>query len=58
MRETRIVKTIYRILDDSGTRIGKDFDRIEDIPKYVDTMWGEKKHIDDVFIVPYYSLIT
>lgn len=56
MKQTAIVKPIYRVLDDDGTRIGQDFDNIEEIPQYVDTMLGEKKSIDDVFIVPYYTL--
>jgi hypothetical protein len=58
MKEIDMVRTIYRVIDDRGTRIGRDFEKIEDIPPYVDTMWGEKKKIEDVFIVPFYSLTS
>ena len=57
MKETEVVKPIYRILDDKGHKIGRDYDNVEEIPKYVDTMWGDKKDIDEVYIVPYYELI-
>lgn len=58
MKQTSVVKPIYRVLDNDGTRIGKDFESIDEIPEYVDTMWGEKKSKDEVFIVPYYTLTS
>ncbi|WP_296149898.1 hypothetical protein [uncultured Flavobacterium sp.] len=56
MKHTKILKTIYRVLDEDGSKIGKDFNTIDEIPNTLDTMSGQKKDIDDVFIVPYYSI--
>lgn len=56
MKQTKILKTIYRVLDQDGSKIGRDFNTIEEIPNTLDTMSGQKKDIDDVFIVPFYSI--
>lgn len=56
MKQTRILKTIYRVLDEDGSKIGKDFINIDDVPDTFDTMSGQKKSIEDVFIVPFYSI--
>jgi len=56
MKQTKILNTIYRVLDEDGSKIGKDFNTIEEIPNVLNTMSGEKKDIDDVFIVPFYSI--
>ena len=57
MKEKLILTTIYRIFDDDGSKIGKDFDDYNEIPDTIDTIWGEKKNTRDVFIVPYYKLL-
>lgn len=57
MQEKLILTTIYRILDEDGSKIGIDFEDFNEIPDTVDTMWGEKKDTRDVLIVPYYKLL-
>jgi len=57
MKQTKILKTIYRVIDEDGFKIGKDFNTIDEIPNTLDTMSGEKKDVDDAFIVPFYSII-
>ncbi|TDN87313.1 hypothetical protein DET49_1122 [Salegentibacter sp. 24] len=57
MEEYEILKIIYRILDFDGVKIGSDFEDYKEIPDEVSTLWGEKKDIKDVNIVPYYCLI-
>ena len=56
MKHTKILTTIYRVLDEDGSKIGRDFNEIDEIPSTLDTMSGQKKEIEDVFIVPYYSI--
>ena len=56
LKETSIIKSTYCILEENGTKIGKNYNNLDEIPKYVDTMQGERKGIEDVFVVPYYYL--
>jgi len=56
MKHKSVLKTIYRVVDEDGSKIGRDFNDIEEIPETVDTMLGEKKLVRDVFVVPFYSL--
>lgn len=55
MKQNSILTTIYRVIDEDGSKIGKDFNSIDDIPDTVDTISGQKKDIKNLFIVPYYS---
>ncbi|TRW22295.1 hypothetical protein FMM05_17470 [Flavobacterium zepuense] len=57
MKESKVVKPVYRILDENGHKIGRDYEDVTEIPKHVSTMLGDKKSIDDVFVVNYYTLI-
>ncbi|WP_430905575.1 hypothetical protein [Maribacter sp. 2-571] len=57
MRQQSMLKTIYRVLDDDGSKIGKDFENYSEIPDEVSTIWGVKKETKDVFVVPFYSLL-
>ncbi|TQO38969.1 hypothetical protein GQ41_3637 [Arenibacter algicola] len=56
MTQEDLLKPVYRILDDDGSKIGKDFKHVRDIPQTVSTIWGKKKETKDVYIVPFYSL--
>ncbi|UJH91669.1 hypothetical protein LZ575_02995 [Antarcticibacterium sp. 1MA-6-2] len=56
MEEYEILRTIYRVLDEDGSKIGSDFDSVYDIPNEVSTVWGQKKDKGDVIIVPFYLL--
>lgn len=56
MTMEEVLKPVYRVLDDDGSRIGKDFKSINEIPEFVSTPWGDKKETKDVFIVPFYYL--
>ena len=55
LSQEQFLKKIYRILDYDGSKIGKDFESLDEIPSEVSTLWGDKKNIEDVFIVPFYS---
>jgi hypothetical protein len=56
MKQNSILTTIYRVLDEDGSKIGKDFNTLDEIPDTLDTISGQKVDKDDVFIVPYYSI--
>lgn len=56
MKRYSFIKSVYRIVDNDGTKVGGEYYNVDDIPTHVDLMWGEKKHIDDMFIIPFYSL--
>ncbi|SFG22536.1 hypothetical protein SAMN04488033_1417 [Salegentibacter agarivorans] len=56
LKEKEVLRTIYRILDDHGSKIGRDFTSIEEIPRILSTMHGDKVEIDYSMIVPYYAL--
>jgi len=58
LKESLILKRTFQILDDTGTKVGKDYDNFEDIPPYLDTMWGEKRNTSDLFVVPCYFRIA
>ena len=56
LKEKSILKTVYRIIDEDGTKISRDYVSLKDIPPQVDTMWGVKKDIEDVDVIPFYAL--
>lgn len=56
MTMEEVLKPVYRVLDDDGSKIGKDFNSLNEIPEFVSTAWGDKKETKDVFIVPFYSM--
>ena len=56
MKQSSFLKSVYRIVDNDGTKIGEEITDLNNLPTYVDTSMGEKVHIDDVLIVPFYSL--
>jgi len=53
-----VVKKTYVVIDESGTKVGRNFEKMDDIPDELDTMMGDKKETKDLFVVPYYSLRT
>ncbi|WP_139374840.1 hypothetical protein [Salegentibacter holothuriorum] len=56
LKEHSILKTVYRVIDEDGSKISHDFLNLKDIPTQVDTMWGNKKDIEDVDVIPFYAL--
>ena len=56
MKQNLLLQSVYRVIDEDGTRMGDGFYSYDDIPQYIDDSWGHKKHIDDLYIVPFYSL--
>lgn len=56
MKHKNVLKTIYRVIDEEGYKIGKDFNAVDEIPETVDSILGEKKAVKDIFVVPFYSL--
>lgn len=56
MKEKSIIVRFYRLFDDDGSKIGKDYFSKDEIPIRVDTLLGELKDTKDISIVPYYSL--
>lgn len=58
MKDSSIIKATFQVLDDTGTKVGKNYDNYEDIPPYLDTMWGEKRNTAELFVVPCYFRIA
>jgi|GEM_PF-6355977 hypothetical protein len=56
LKENAILKTVYRVIDEDGSKISHDFQNLRDIPHQVDTIWGDKKDLEDVDVVPFYAL--
>lgn len=56
MDSANAVAKSYKVLDESGVRVGDKYKSIDQIPPVLNTMEGHKKEIKDLFIVPVYSL--
>ncbi len=51
-----VISIIYRVIDNSGVKIGKDYSHYDEIPDFLTTMWGEEVQKANVLVVPYYIL--
>lgn len=56
LQKNSVLKSIYRVIDNDGSKIGTDFNKIEEIPEELDNMKGEKKRKSEVAIVPFFAL--
>ncbi len=54
--EQSVIRRKYRVVDEDGSRFSQEFENIDEIPRYVDTMFGEKKDTKDMSVVPFFSL--
>ncbi len=54
LKKEKIVRTIYRVLDVDGTKIGDDFNDLNDIPDVLDGVWGNPINTKDLSVVPHY----
>ncbi|CAM1360707.1 hypothetical protein TPENAI_20047 [Tenacibaculum litopenaei] len=52
-----ITETIYRVIDENGAKIGKDFNSISEIPETIDDVWGRSIETKQALIMPYYMRI-
>lgn len=53
-----LVKSVYRVLDEQGNKVGKDYLNATDVPEVVDTMMGEKLFTKDLRIIPFLTRVS
>jgi hypothetical protein len=56
LKEKSILKTIYRIIDENGTKVSHDYLDRNDIPNIISTRWGAKRDLEDLDVVPFFAL--
>lgn len=54
LESENITETIYRVLDDHGSKLGDDFNEINEIPESLEDTWGKSIRTDEALIMPYY----
>ena len=54
LESENLTETVYRVLDTDGTKIGKDFNNLSEIPEIIDDVWGRTVKTKDALIMPYY----